>query len=151
MGSEETRRVVDQLYRAFLAGDPEGMLATFSDDVAIRFLGQVDAHGIDEARRFFTHAAKLLTDLDFRRQHTIIDGSHGAVTWTETARTVRGAPWENHGVDVIEVRDDKIISLHENNDARLVHEHFEKYEPPSRPARSPSRNRTHGDQRPRAL
>lgn len=128
MGSEETRRVVDQLYDAFLRGDPAGMLATFSDDIAIRFLGQVDGRGIDEARRFFTHSAGLLTDLDFRLQRKVIDGSHAAVIWTETARTAAGAPWENHGVDVFEVRGGKIVSLHENNDVRLVHEHFEKYE-----------------------
>ena len=129
MGTQETSRVVDQLYDAFLRGDPAGMLATFSDDVAIRFLGQVDARGIDEARRFFTHSAGLLTDLDFRLQRKVIDGSHAAVIWTETARTAAGAPWENHGVDVFEVRGGKIVSLHENNDVRLVHEHFEKYEP----------------------
>lgn len=128
MGSEETRQVVERLYGAFLRGDPEGMLATFSDDVAFRFLGQVDAQGKDEARRFFVHAADQLTDLDFQRQHTIIDGNRAAVTWTETARTRSGAPWENHGVDVFEVKEGKIVSLHENNDVRLVHEHLDKYE-----------------------
>ncbi len=131
MGNEETRRVVDQLYEAFLRGDPEGMLATFSDDIAIRFLGQVDARGIVEARRFFAHSAGLLTDLDFRLQRTVVDGNHAAVIWTETARTAAGAPWKNHGVDVFEVKSGKIVSLHENNDVRLVHEHFEKYEPVS--------------------
>ena len=128
MGSEETRRVIDDLYDAYLAGDPAGMLATFSDDIAFRFLGQVDGHGIDEARRFFAHSAGLLTDLDFRIQRKVIDGDHAAVTWTETARTTAGAPWKNHGVDVFEVSNGKIVSLHENNDVRLVHEHFEKYD-----------------------
>jgi ketosteroid isomerase-like protein len=128
MGSEETRRVIDDLYDAYLAGDPAGILTTFSDDIAFRFLGQVDGHGIDEARRFFAHSAGLLTDLDFRIQRKVIDGDHAAVTWTETARTTAGAPWENHGVDVFEVRNGKIVSLHENNDVRLVHEHFERYD-----------------------
>ena len=129
MGSEETKQVIDQLYDAYLRGDTTGMLETFSDDIAFRFLGQVDAQGIEEARRFFAYSAEKLTDLDFRIQRTIIDGSHAAVTWTETAHTAAGAPWENHGVDVFEVADGKIVSLHENNDVRLVHEHFEKYEP----------------------
>ncbi len=104
------------------------MLATFADDVAIRFLGQIDTQGVDEARRFFEHAGGQLTDLEFRRRRTIIDGSYAAVTWTETARTRSGAPWENHGVDVFEVRDGKIISLHENNDVRHIREHFERYD-----------------------
>lgn len=123
----ETRAAIDQLYEAFLAGDVEGMLATFTDDVEFRFLGQVEGRGIDEAREFFAHAAGLLTDLDFRIQRVVVDGRRAAVTWTETARTAAGAPWENHGVDVYEVREGKIASLHENNDVRLVYEHFPRY------------------------
>ncbi len=61
----------------------------------------------------------------------IIDGNHAAVLWDETARTADGAPWENHGVDVFEVQNGEIVSLHENNDVRPVHEHFEPYEPGS--------------------
>lgn len=120
----ETRRVVDELYGAFLRGDPEGMLATFDDDVEFRFLGQVDGRGMDEARLFFTGAAGMLTDLVFTIEHKVIDGHRAAVTWSETARTQAGARWENHGVDVIEVSNGRVTSLHENNDVRLVYEHF---------------------------
>lgn len=127
MGDEETKATVDELYDAYLEGDTEAMLATFSDDIAFCFLGQVDATGIDEARRFFRHSAGLLTDLEFRIQRKIIDGDRAAVIWTETARTAAGAPWENHGVDVFAVAGGKIVSLHENNNVRLVREHFEPY------------------------
>lgn len=120
----ETRRVVDELYEAFLRGDPEGMLATFDDDVEFKFLGQVEARGMVEARRFFTSAAGMLTDLEFVIEHTVIDGTRAAVVWSEVARTQTGAEWVNHGVDVIEVRDGRVKSLHENNDVRLVYEHF---------------------------
>jgi len=124
VGAEETKTVVDELYAAFLRGDPEGMLATFADDVQFRFLGQVEATGIDAARRFFTQAAGKLTDLDFVIEHIVIDGDRAAVTWRETARTVEGEDWTNHGVDVIEVSDGRVVSLHENNDVRLVYKHF---------------------------
>lgn len=120
----ETQRVVDELYKAFLRGDPEGMLATFDDDIEFKFLGQVEGRGTAEARRFFTAAAGMLTDLDFVIEHTVIDGTRAAVTWNETARTRSGAEWVNHGVDVIEVRDGRVTSLHENNDVRVVFEHF---------------------------
>ena len=131
MGSEETRSVVDALYKAFLKGDPEAMLATFADDIEFRFLGQISASGIDAARRFVTDAAGKLIDLDFTVLHTVIDGERAAVTWSETARTASGAAWVNHGVDVIEVRGGRVTSLHENNDVRTVYEHF------GRPARDP--------------
>ena len=123
-----TREVVDALYRAFLAGDGEGMIALMADDVEVTFLGQGTFHGIPAVRRFMSFSAGLLRDVEFRIQTVIIDGDVGAAVWEESATTRDGAPWENHGVDVIRVREGKIVALHENNDVRLVREHFPPYE-----------------------
>ena len=123
-----TREVVDALYAAFLAGDGEGMIALMADDVEVTFLGQGTFHGIPAVRRFMGFSASLLREVDFRIQTVIIDGDVGCAIWEESATTRDGKPWENHGVDVIRVRDGKIVSLHENNDVRLVYEHFPPYE-----------------------
>lgn len=123
----DTRRVIDSLYDAYLAGDGDGMLALMSDDIELRFLGQVDLRGIDKARAFFAFSGGLLEDLDFLIERKIVDGEWAAVTWSEAARTREGAPWENHGVDVFRVQDGRITVLHENNDVRLVHRHFPRY------------------------
>ena len=123
-----TREVVDALYRAFLAGDGEGMIALMADDVEVTFLGQGTFHGIPAVRGFMSFSAGLLRDVEFRIQTVIIDGDVGAAVWEESATTRDGKPWENHGVDVIRVRDGRIVSLHENNDVRLVREHFPPYE-----------------------
>ena len=123
-----TREVVDALYKAFLAGDGEGMIALMADDVEVTFLGQGTFHGIPAVRRFMGFSAGLLEDVEFRIQTVIIDGDVGAAVWEESATTRDGKPWENHGVDVIRVRDGKIVALHENNDVRLVREHFPPYE-----------------------
>ena len=128
---DSTREVVDALYSAFLSGDAQGMLALLADDISLRFLGQVDAHGIDEARDFFAFAAGLLTDVDFRIQRKIIDGEWAAVIWSETARTAAGADWMNHGVDVLHVQAGRVTELHENNDVRLVARHFPVFDPMS--------------------
>lgn len=122
-----TAVVVDALYEAFLNGHAEGMLALFSDDISLRFLGQVDTSGIEEARRFFAFAAGLLADVQFRIERKIIDGEWAAVIWSETARTAAGADWANHGVDVIRVAGGRVMALHENNDTRLVAQHFPPY------------------------
>jgi ketosteroid isomerase-like protein len=119
-----TREVVDALYEAFLAGDGEGMIALMADDVEVTFLGQGTFHGIPAVRRFMAYSAGLLQDVDFTIERVIIDGDVGAAIWHETATTRDGKPWSNHGVDVIRVRDGRIVSLHENNDVRLVFEHF---------------------------
>jgi ketosteroid isomerase-like protein len=128
MGEDSTRHVVEALYDAFQAGNAAGMLDLMSDDVEVRFLGQVDLRGVDDAKAFFTFSADLLDDLAFRVERTIVDGQWAAVIWSETARTRSGAPWENHGVDVFRVEDGAISVLHENNDVRLVHRHFPRYE-----------------------
>lgn len=119
-----TGTIVDALYDAFLRGDADGMLALFADDISLRFLGQADLAGIDDARRFFAFAAGLLADVDFRIERKIIDGEWAAVVWNESARTASGEPWENHGVDVIRVVGERVTILHENNDVRLVARYF---------------------------
>lgn len=126
---DETRRVVDALYEAFLAGDAERMLAQMDDAVEVRFLAQGTFHGCPAVRRFMEFSAGLLHDLDFRIRRKIVDGDAAAVIWDESATTAAGKSWENHGVDVIRVRRGKIISLHENNDVNLVYEHFPRYAP----------------------
>jgi len=124
---DDTRDVVTSFYAAFLAGDANGMLVLLSEDVEIRFLGQAHLHGVDDARDFFAFSADLLENLDFTIDRTIIDGEWAAVTWSEKALTRAGTPWENHGVDVFRVQDEKITILHENNDARLVHRFLPRY------------------------
>ena len=124
----DTRRVVDALYAAFLAGDGDGMIATMAEDVEVTFLGQGTFRGIPAVRRFMAFSADLLNDVDFRIRTIIVDGEVACAVWSETATTRDGSPWENHGVDVIRVRDGRVVSLHENNDVRLVREHFPPYD-----------------------
>lgn len=129
-GSDDTARVLDALYRAFFAGDGDGMASLMSDDVEVRFLGQVRLRGLAAARRFFAFSGSLLEELDFRIERRVIDGEWAAVVWSETARVVAtGEPWENHGVDVFRVEGGAIRVLHENNDCRVVHRHLPRYRP----------------------
>jgi ketosteroid isomerase-like protein len=129
-----TREVVEELYRAFLAGDKDGMLAVMHPDVEVSFLGQVHLHGTAAADRFFDFAGGLLRDVDFVLEDVLVDGDVAAGVWHETATTASGEPWANHGVDVVHVRDGLIVALHENNDVRAVYEHFPRYAPESEPA-----------------
>ncbi|MDI6908198.1 MAG: nuclear transport factor 2 family protein [Nocardioides sp.] len=124
-----TREVAESMYRAFLAGDKDGMLALMSEDVEVRFLGQVQLRGKEEASRFFDFAGGLLRDVDFTLEEIVVHGDTAAGIWHETATTTGGRLWENHGVDVIHVRRGQVVALHENNDVRKVHEHFPPYEP----------------------
>lgn len=111
-----TRGTVERLYEAYFSGSPEGMLATMSGGVEVRFLGRGVYRGIEEARRFFTVNTGMLTGLDFRIRRLIVDGDRAAAVWDETAVTIHGDHYENHGVDVFRVVDGEITVLHENND-----------------------------------
>lgn len=124
----DTRALVEALYRAFLAGDKDGMLAVMSDDVEVRFLGQAQVRGKEEASRFFDFAGGLLRDVDFSLEQILVDGDLAAGIWRETATTSSGEPWVNHGVDVIHVRGGRVVALHENNDVRMVYKHFPRYD-----------------------
>ncbi len=128
-----TREVAEELYRAFSAGDKEGMLAVLDPDVEVSFLGQVHVRGTAAASRFFDFAGGLLRDVDFVLEDLLVEGDVAAGIWHETATTSSGRPWENHGVDVLHVRDGLVVALHENNDVRKVYEHFPRYDPESQP------------------
>jgi ketosteroid isomerase-like protein len=115
----QTREAVDRLYAAYFAGDPHGMLATMSAGVHMRFLGRGTFHGIEAATGFLTQNTGLLQDLDFRIRSIVVDGEWAAAIWDETATTIHGDPYENHGVDVFRVEDGEVTVLHENNDVSI--------------------------------
>ena len=119
-----TRASVGRLYDAYFAGDAMGMVDTMSDDVWVRFLGQVDFRGKDEARSFFGANTPMLVDLEFSIRSLIIDGPHAAAIWEERATTIHGDAYANHGVDVFRVENDEITMVHENNDIRIHRRHF---------------------------
>lgn len=121
---QETKRVVDALYEAYFSGDTDAMVDLMSDDVWIRFLGRTDFRGKTEARKFFKENTPMLEDLDFQIHKLIIDGAYATAIWSETARTIHGEDYSNHGVDVFEVRDGEIVSVHENNDINIHRSHF---------------------------
>jgi ketosteroid isomerase-like protein len=121
---QETKRVVDALYAAYFEGNAQGMVDLMSENVWIRFLGREDFRGKSQASEFFAQNNPMLVDLDFKIHKLIIDGAHAAAVWSETARTIHGEEYENHGVDVFEVADGQIVSVHENNDITIHRAHF---------------------------
>lgn len=121
---QRTRAVVVRLYDAYFAGDAAGMVETMSDDVWVRFLGRVDFRGKQQASEFFGGNNPLLVDLQFDIKKLVIDGPHAAAIWEESAKTIHGQPYRNHGVDVFTVEGGRITAIHENNDVRIHREHF---------------------------
>ena len=108
-----------------------------ADDVEVTFLGQGTFHGIPAVRRFMAFSAGLLSDMEFLIGPLIVDGDVGARSGTRRPPPATASRGTNHGVDVVRVRDGRIVSLHENNDVRLVREHFPPYEDDAHDAGGP--------------
>lgn len=109
--TERTRAVIDKLYRAYLTGDTEGMLALMASDVKVTFNYAGTFTGMAEARPFMTWNGGQLPELTFNVRHKIIDGNRAAVTWDETGKTLRGDDWAAMGVDVYRVENDQIVEM----------------------------------------
>ncbi len=116
--------LLDAMYDAYLSGDPDGMADLLAVDAEVRFLGQPVIVGREAAREFFAGNDELFRELHFTILDRIIDGTTAAVTWSEVGITASGESWSNHGVDVFHVRDQQIVSLHENNDVVASRRHF---------------------------
>ena len=105
------------------------MLALMADDVEVTFLGQGTFHGHPAACgaswRSRPACCAISTSGSARCSST---ATSAAAVWEETATTADGEPWENHGVDVIRVRDGRIVSCTRTTTSRLVHAHFPAYE-----------------------
>ena len=80
-----------------------------ADDVEVTFLGQGTFHGIPAVRRFMAFSASLLQRRRLPHRHCDRRRRRRLRLWEETATTRDGKPWENHGVDVIRVRDGRIV------------------------------------------
>lgn len=119
-----TRTTAERLYAAYLAGDPDGMAELLAEQAAVRFLGQVELTGREEARALFVRNENLFTELSFTLERLVVDGDHAAALWVERGMTRRGELWSNHGVDVFRVTNGQVTELHENNDVVTFRRHF---------------------------
>lgn len=119
-----TEDTVRALYRAFLDGDKQAMLAEMHDDVEVRFLGARTLRGKQETGRFLDVQSDSLHELRFEVLSLLVDGAHAAGIWRESAISANGEPWHNHGVDVFEVCDGLVVRLHEHNDVRAFYDHL---------------------------
>lgn len=119
-----TLATVERLYAAYLGDNPNGMADLLAERAEVRFLGHVELAEREEARALFVGNERLLADLSFTIKRLVVDGDRAAATWVEEATTCNGEHWSNHGVDVFQVCNGEVVSLHENNDVMTFRRHF---------------------------
>lgn len=117
----EIDHLLRRLHEARVRGDLEALLATFTDDVSLRITGASDgkpiaitAKGIGQVRPWLSMLVKSFWLTDYALLSLLIDGTQVAAHWQVTIHsriTGTGVPTEL--VDLVEVRDDKIVSYTE--------------------------------------
>jgi len=64
--------------------------------------------GKDQIIRFFNILFRQYPELGFKIHRKIIQGQMAAVHWTNHGVSRRGEPYENEGVTILEIEEDKI-------------------------------------------
>ncbi len=64
--------------------------------------------GKDRIFKFLTILFRQYPELSFDIQRIIVQGLRAAIHWTNQGKTKRNQPYENEGVTIMELRDDKI-------------------------------------------
>lgn len=123
MDSEQNKEMILREYQLFQAGDIEGLLQFFADDV--EWVGaptefvtfSVDYHGKQEVRQFFAEMGKAQEAEQFEPQEVIAEGDKVVVTgqsrWTVKAT---GQSYDNPWVHIFTIRDGKIVRFQQFND-----------------------------------
>ena len=109
--------VVDDYFEALARRDIEAMAALWAPDGTDHIAGQVDAVGPSGVREYFTELFAAFPDFALTVRSTVAEGDRTAVHWTATGTHLgpfwgvepTGARVELEGIDLLEVRDGRLV------------------------------------------
>jgi ketosteroid isomerase-like protein len=67
--------------------------------------------GKDRILKFFKFLWRQYPELTFEIQRVVLQGQTAAVHWTNRGMSRKGDPYENEGVTLLEIKDDKIVYI----------------------------------------
>jgi len=123
MDSQQNKQMVLRGYQLFQAGDINGLLQLFADDIEwigsptefVQFSG--DYHGKQEVAQFFADMDKAQETEQFEPRDAIAEGDKVVVTGYGKWRTkTTGQSYESPWVHVFTLRDGKIVGFQQYND-----------------------------------
>lgn len=121
MGRKQFEQLLHALYAARLEGQLETLCSLFAVDAYFRILGAsdgkpiaIDARGIEAIRAWLAVMVKTFRLSNHEISAMLIDGQHGAVHWRADIHSrITGASVRTELVDLIQIRDDRIVSYRE--------------------------------------
>ena len=124
----QIERVLKEAYAARKRGDVDGILRLFSVDAHFQMAGSISASpmplrtaGTTEFRTALDRLIRTFEWVDQEILRMLIDGSRAAVHWRGKIRsTVTGETVDTELVDIVEFKDDRIVSFIEFCDTALA-------------------------------
>jgi ketosteroid isomerase-like protein len=121
MGRKEFEQVLHRLYAARVAGQLDTLCSLFDADAYFRILGAsdgkpiaIEARGTEAIRAWLAIMVKTFRLSNHEIFEMLIDGGHSAVHWRADIHSrITGASVRTELVDLIQVRDDRIVTYHE--------------------------------------
>jgi hydroxyacylglutathione hydrolase len=116
----QSEAVARSYFAAVAARDVEGMISHWVPGGVGRMMGDRDIPVPDGYREYFGQLFRAFPDLDLQVIGLYVDGEHATVHW-RTRGTFSGEPWDGiepngarievDGVDLVTVRDGKVVAL----------------------------------------
>jgi len=106
LNAEQARDVLTAAEQCWHDRDLEALVAVVDPNVRIRFNGQPEIRGRDEARAWF--AARLATQLDYRLKKTLraLDGPLIVSSWVGRWRVgATGEFYRGYGIELLTIQD----------------------------------------------
>ena len=126
MGTEDSRRVINEYLSAIEAGDNAKMIGLFDRDITWVVPGSLPPSGthrgldavLDVMRQAFVSFVPGSFKIDV--VSTLADGDRAAVEWTARASLSKGGKYENHYAFVFDIQDGKITARREYADTQYA-------------------------------
>jgi ketosteroid isomerase-like protein len=121
MGRKELERTLHALYTARIGGQLDALCSLFATDAYFRIVGAsdgkpiaIDARGTAAIRAWLAVMVKTFRLSNHEIFAMLIDGQQSAVHWRADIHSrITGAVVRTELVDLIEMRDDRIVSYRE--------------------------------------
>ena len=137
------RQVTRGVYAKINRGDWQAIMKSFDPHVHFMFVGQhalaVDCDNPEPIKSFFRRTFELIPDFHLEPKTILVNGPPWSM-WVATHFTARGtlggAPYANHGIQLLHLRWGKIIEDFIYEDSQLLAQRLEQLDTPLAPVQA---------------
>lgn len=111
MTKEEKSKLVIKFFEAINKNDFSGLENHAIENVKLDFPGVKTLDGFKRVTIFLKTLVRKYPGLTFTIHDTIVDENKACVVWTNRANEVNGEKYENAGITLFYIEEDKIVYL----------------------------------------